>query len=91
VRDDAGRWRIVAPEEGPADGPTVDGLLAFVRRLEKERVLEGAADLSTYGLDDPPVRLRLELDGGGATNRTAAPSRRRRRGERARDRPPAPE
>jgi hypothetical protein len=64
VRAGAGGWRLVAPAEGPADGPTVEGLLDFVRRLEKVRTLEGAADLAGLGLDAPAARLRLTLGGG---------------------------
>jgi hypothetical protein len=64
VRRGAGGWRIAAPEEMAADGPTIEGLLAFVRRLEKIRSLEGAADLREFGLDDPTTRLSLALGDG---------------------------
>ena len=64
VRADGERWRIVAPEDAPADAATVEGLLAFVRRLEKVRTLDGAGDLAPFGLADPPLRLRMRLAGG---------------------------
>ena len=64
VRGEAGRWRIAAPEETAADGPTVEGLLAFVGRLTKVRALDGPADLHELGLDDPAARLTLGLRDG---------------------------
>jgi hypothetical protein len=64
VRAEGGAWRIVAPVEEPADAPTVEGLLAFVRGLEKVRALERSADLAAYGLDAPPIRLALSLVSG---------------------------
>jgi hypothetical protein len=64
VRAESGRWRIVAPEAAAADGPTIEGLLAFVRRLAKVRTLDGAADLGEFGLDDPTTRLSLGLRDG---------------------------
>jgi hypothetical protein len=64
IRAEGGRWRIVAPEDAPADGPTVEGLLAFVRRLEKVRTLDGDGDLAELGLAAPPLRLDIALTGG---------------------------
>jgi hypothetical protein len=64
ARRDGDGWRLTAPEAAAADGPMVEGLLAFVRRLEKERTIDGAADLGDYGLAAPPIRLRLVLGGG---------------------------
>jgi hypothetical protein len=75
VRAEQGRWRIVSPEAGAADATTVDGLLAFVRRLEKVRTLDGADDLGELGLVDPAVRLGLGLrDGQRLTLLLAGPN-----------------
>ena len=68
VRADGRGWRIVAPEDAPADGPTVEGLLAFVRRLEKVRTLDGDGDLAEFGLAAPPLRLGVVLAGGQRLN-----------------------
>lgn len=66
ARLDSGRWRLTAPDEMLADGPTIQGLLAFVRRVEKVRVLGTVGDLREYGLDAPRVRLRLVARDGQA-------------------------
>lgn len=64
ARIENGRWRIVAPVEAAADEATVEGLLAFVRRLEKVHTLDGLSDLAAVGLDVPEARLGLGLAGG---------------------------
>lgn len=64
VRTDGVRWRIIAPVTELADDAVVDGLLAFVGRLEKVRSLEGFDDLKVVGLDPPQARLRLALRNG---------------------------
>lgn len=66
ARLEDGRWRIVAPVEDRADETTVQGLLAFVRQLEKVRTLDGLSDLATVGLDAPETRLTLGLKTGEA-------------------------
>lgn len=64
VRGEPGRWRIVAPEEAPADAQTVEGLLAFVGRLIRVRTLDGTADPAELGLDDGATRLALVMRDG---------------------------
>jgi hypothetical protein len=64
IRGDGERWRIVAPVDEAADGAVVEGLLSFVRRLEKVRSLDGLADLKAAGLDAPAAKLGLGLEGG---------------------------
>jgi hypothetical protein len=64
VRGEGDRWRIVAPVDEPADETVIDGLLAFVRSLEKVRSLQGLSELRTVGLDAPMARLTLGLAGG---------------------------
>jgi hypothetical protein len=76
VRADGARWQITEPEPGVADAQTVQGLLAFVHRLEKVRALDGAMPaLATYGLAEPAVRLRFRLrDGAPLTLRLGDPN-----------------
>ncbi len=64
VRGLGDRWRIVAPVDEAADETVVEGLLSFVRRLEKVRLLDGVSDLKAVGLDTPAARLALGLRSG---------------------------
>jgi len=64
VRGGPEGWRIVTPVDEVADATVVEGLLAFVQRLEKVRSLDGLSDLSTVGLEAPRARLALGLDHG---------------------------
>ncbi len=65
LRGDGGRWRIAVPEDAAADAPTVEGLLAFIRRLDKIRTVgRVAADLGDFGLAPPAARLTLGLRDG---------------------------
>jgi uncharacterized protein DUF4340 len=64
VRGEGDRWRIVAPVDELADETVIDGLLSFVRSLEKVRSLQGLSELRTVGLDAPTARLTLGLAGG---------------------------
>jgi hypothetical protein len=64
VQGEGDRWRIVAPVNEPADETVIDGLLSFVRALEKVRSLQGLSELQTVGLDAPAARLTLGLAGG---------------------------
>src|SRR5581483_146464 len=66
VRATPAGWRLIDPAAGSADGRAVEGLLAFVRRLEKVRSVGTPADLRAYGLAEPRVRLALVLDTGAA-------------------------
>lgn len=64
VRGEGDRWRLVTPVDEPADERAVDGLLSFVRRLEKVRALHGLDELKTVGLDAPAMRLTLTMADG---------------------------
>jgi hypothetical protein len=66
VRVEGDRWRILEPVRELADEATLEGLLSFVRGLEKIRSLEGPSELATVGLDKPEARLRLGLKSGEA-------------------------
>jgi Domain of unknown function (DUF4340) len=64
LRGDGNGWRITAPVDAPADGASVNGLLAFIARLEKVRALDGSAELEAFGLRHPHIRLTLALRDG---------------------------
>jgi hypothetical protein len=64
LRGEGDRWRIVAPVDEAADERVVEGLLAFVRQLEKVRALDGFHEWRAVGLDTPVVKLGLTLDTG---------------------------
>jgi Domain of unknown function (DUF4340) len=64
VRRDGSRWGILNPAAEGADEAVVEGLLDFIRRLEKVRSLDGISDLRAVGLETPAVRLILGLDSG---------------------------
>src|SRR5262245_45040117 len=57
-------WRITAPVDEAADDSVVDGLLSFVRGLEKVRSLDGVRDLATVGLDRPTMTLGFGVEDG---------------------------
>src|SRR5262249_38233145 len=63
-RGSAEGWRIVAPVEEAADEAVVEGLLAFVGRLEKVRSLDGFDDLRAAGLAAPRAKLGIGFDNG---------------------------
>jgi hypothetical protein len=64
VRED-GAWRLEEPLSWPADTLTVDGVLDAILGLESRRALaaDGTA-VADYGLDDPPMAVTLEIEGG---------------------------
>jgi len=54
----SGDWQISAPKALAADQSTVTGVVSTLSSLNSERLIEGkAADLKTYGLDQPGVEL----------------------------------
>jgi hypothetical protein len=62
-----GRWRIAQPEEGPADQRLVEDLLWDLDGARvKEFVADHAKSLKPYGLDVPPVTIRLLDQAGNA-------------------------
>lgn len=62
-----GQWRIVSPENLPADQDTVRSLLSTASELTANRLLEEqATDLRTYGLDPPAVEVTIRQNNGKA-------------------------
>jgi hypothetical protein len=68
LRRDADGWRMLAPEEGPADGAAVDALLERLRGLRRRAGVAAGRDPAVYGLAPPRGHVLLTLSGG----RTAA-------------------
>ena len=59
---DGGSWKLLSPAPGPADGATVDKLVAAVKGLRATRVAEEKADeaaLRSYGLAAPKFTVTL--------------------------------
>ncbi|CAN5621816.1 hypothetical protein BH23PLA1_BH23PLA1_30510 [soil metagenome] len=51
-------WQLIEPSEAPADSTTLRLLTNFLARLRADRlVTEKPEDLSTYGLDEPTIRV----------------------------------
>ncbi len=58
-----GDWLITKPLKMQADKAMVDAILSTLAHLQKERDLEGAADLKTFGLDKPPLVVEFTAPG----------------------------
>jgi hypothetical protein len=57
-----GTWEIVSPTPGPADGATIDDLLATLASLPIDRTMAADASPAEYGLE--PVLTTVLLAGG---------------------------
>jgi len=62
-----GVWLITKPLKMRADPTMVDSILSTLAAMQKERDLEGAADLKTFGLDKPA--LEVEFTAAGKSGR----------------------
>jgi hypothetical protein len=59
VRRD-GSWHLIKPAQFPADGPTLDGLIAQLSALRAKRVAAyPAKDLKAFGLDAPAAMVTI--------------------------------
>lgn len=58
-----GEWFITNPLKMRADKAMVDAILSTLAHLQKERDLESAADLKTFGLDKPPLVVEFTASG----------------------------
>jgi hypothetical protein len=58
-----GEWLITKPLKMQADKATVDAILSTLAHLQKERDLEGGADLKAFGLDKPPLMVEFTASG----------------------------
>ena len=58
-------WRIVEPIEAGVDQAALEGFISTLETLRAERELADApeTDLDTYGLDKPPLKIRLQENG----------------------------
>ena len=59
-KENSGNWRITAPKSFGADQSVVSGTLSALSGLSSERLVDDKAiDLKRYGLDQPPVDLKI--------------------------------
>jgi hypothetical protein len=59
-----GGWKIVAPVQADVDKAAFDGFFSALRNLEAERRIGPAPDnLSSFGLDNPPLKVRILMGG----------------------------
>lgn len=61
-----GDWRMTRPFDDPASKPTIDLLLRVADLAPVVRTIPDGEALSTFGLDPPRTRIRLEGGGEGA-------------------------
>jgi len=57
-------WKLIQPEEQPADAGRVEQAVTWVRSPNVTRVLTGERDLGPFGLADPATRVTLLLQDG---------------------------
>ncbi len=64
LRKQEDQWLIEEPLQEPADGSSVSSLLSSLAFAEAERfVAEEAGDGAPYGLDSPPIMVRIQQEG----------------------------
>jgi len=63
-RDPELAWKLIQPDEGPADAGRVEQAVTWVRQPDVSRVLSGQPDLLPFGLADPGTRVTLLLADG---------------------------
>jgi hypothetical protein len=66
-KDSSGKWQLTQPVRADADDATVGRLLAALAASDIKRTLEkkpGAADLKSFGLDLPAVKVSITLKNG---------------------------
>jgi len=59
-----GSWWVVAPVGSLADAAAVDRLLQDLSEAKRTRVILEDADLSTFGLEEPSVRVEAKTEDG---------------------------
>ncbi|HVB37622.1 MAG TPA: DUF4340 domain-containing protein, partial [Vicinamibacterales bacterium] len=60
-----GKWRIVQPQDAPADESQVSGIVTNLSSLQIDRVIdEHAADLKAFGLAPAPIELGFSTNDG---------------------------
>jgi len=63
-RDPELAWKMIQPDEGPADAGRVEQAVTWVRQPDVSRILSGQRDLLPFGLADPGIRVTLLLKDG---------------------------
>jgi len=59
-------WDLLKPVQAKADGDTVSSFLSFLQSARFSRVVEDSVkDLSVYGLQEPAMKITLQLKGKG--------------------------
>jgi len=63
-KDAQGAWTIVQPAQAAADRNSVSDIVSSLANLEEERVVEeNASDLKVYGLVEPRLDVKFQVDG----------------------------
>src|SRR2546428_13056793 len=57
-------WKLVQPVEAEGDDSAVDSLLTSLSALKQKKDLAEEKDLKAYGLDQPQLEVRIQLDDG---------------------------
>ena len=57
-------WKLVQPVEAEGDDSAVDSLLTSLSALKQKKDLAEEKDLKAYGLDQPKLEVRIQLDDG---------------------------
>ncbi len=57
-------WQLVKPVQTPADATRVEGWLDQLGNLTADQVVDGAKDLSEYGLSQPKLNVEVSLPAG---------------------------
>jgi hypothetical protein len=63
-RDPDVAWRLIQPDDEPADAGRVEQAVTWLRSPGVSRVLAGQEDLAVFGLADPATRVTLVLQDG---------------------------
>jgi hypothetical protein len=66
-KDPSGKWKLTQPARADADDSSVGSLLAALAASDVKRTLEkkpGAADLKSFGLEPPAVKVSITLKNG---------------------------
>lgn len=62
-----GEWQIAEPALGRAEFSAVDNLVSRISSLQMKSIVPDTADLKKYGLEKPPVTVRLGAGSSQAT------------------------
>ena len=57
-------WKVADDEEFNLDSDSVESIANVLAQIESVRVLEGADELSSYGLDNPAYTITMETESG---------------------------